>query len=256
MDVLRAAGGLLSEFVAAVLPPLLDAFNSLLQPVAMFAGMVFSAAKDMLQWLSPALAALGGGLAKVIAGLASFLSPLLQIVAIFGGAFLKLVANSLVPLVSKLAEVVAMVVGGLGDMLNIIGKFINRNINLQKAVTPAEQTKYADQFARSAFVSQLQSGLVGMFSGARERAGSAWGAVQKGAGALEDAGTWLRNREKGAPSTPKKQVLDFRGSQFNITQQFAEGFDPDRIAAVFAKDVSRLGEMRRQSGLAPLYAVR
>lgn len=51
-------------------------------------------------------------------------------------------------------------------------------------------------------------------------------------------------------------VYDFRGSRFDITQNFAEGFDPDRIATSFTEDLSRLGEMRQQSGFAPLYGVR
>jgi hypothetical protein len=40
---------------------------------------------------------------------------------------------------------------------------------------------------------------------------------------------------------------DFRNSKFNITQKFAEGFDPDRIAVAFAQDLARVGEMKLQS---------
>jgi hypothetical protein len=49
---------------------------------------------------------------------------------------------------------------------------------------------------------------------------------------------------------------DFRGSKFDITQAFAEGFDPDRIAVTFANDLSSLGERKLQSGLSPIFAVR
>lgn len=49
---------------------------------------------------------------------------------------------------------------------------------------------------------------------------------------------------------------DFRGSKFDITQTFAEGYDADRVAVVFGSDISKLGERRLQSGLAPLYSVR
>jgi hypothetical protein len=58
------------------------------------------------------------------------------------------------------------------------------------------------------------------------------------------------------PKVPEKPQFDFRGSKFDITQEFAEGFDPDRIAVVFANDLAKLGERRLQSGLAPIYAVR
>lgn len=50
--------------------------------------------------------------------------------------------------------------------------------------------------------------------------------------------------------------FDFRNSNFNIKQAFAEGFDPDRIAVAFANDLASLGERALQSGFAPLFAVR
>jgi hypothetical protein len=49
---------------------------------------------------------------------------------------------------------------------------------------------------------------------------------------------------------------DFRYSRFDITQKFAEGFDPDRIAAVFARDLEGLAEQRLDSGFNPAFAVR
>lgn len=57
-------------------------------------------------------------------------------------------------------------------------------------------------------------------------------------------------------SRPSQPVYDFRGSNFSIKQDFAEGFDPDRIAAAFASDLSKLGERRLQSGFSPLFSVR
>lgn len=44
---------------------------------------------------------------------------------------------------------------------------------------------------------------------------------------------------------------DFRYSRFDITQKFAEGFDPDRIAAVFAHDLEAMAEQRLDSGIVP-----
>jgi hypothetical protein len=48
---------------------------------------------------------------------------------------------------------------------------------------------------------------------------------------------------------------DFRYSRFDITQKFAEGFDPDRIAAVFARDLEGLAEQRMSSGFNPAFSV-
>ncbi len=54
-------------------------------------------------------------------------------------------------------------------------------------------------------------------------------------------------------ATPKKEVYDFRYSKFDIRQEFAEGFDPDRIAVAFASDLARLGEMKAAAVYAPLF---
>jgi hypothetical protein len=48
----------------------------------------------------------------------------------------------------------------------------------------------------------------------------------------------------------------FNNNRFDIKQDFAEGFDPDRIAVAFASDLARLGEMKMQSSLSPIGAMR
>lgn len=72
-----------------------------------------------------------------------------------------------------------------------------------------------------------------------------------------------REKERAAAAAkPTEKVdkagvyQDFRGSKFDIKQDFAEGFDPDRIAVVFGRDVAKLGERRLQSNLVPLFSVR
>lgn len=60
--------------------------------------------------------------------------------------------------------------------------------------------------------------------------------------------------EKPKRETTKAPNFDFRNSRFDIRQQFAEGFDPDRIAVAFSQDLGRLGEMKVQSGLQPTLA--
>lgn len=61
----------------------------------------------------------------------------------------------------------------------------------------------------------------------------------------------------GTSTTPPNQrppgaYNDFRYSRFDITQRFAEGFDPDRIAAVFASDLEAMAEQRLSSGFQPV----
>jgi len=49
---------------------------------------------------------------------------------------------------------------------------------------------------------------------------------------------------------------DFRGSRFDITQAFSEGFDPDRVALAFSNELGSLGERQLQSGFSPLFGIR
>jgi hypothetical protein len=55
---------------------------------------------------------------------------------------------------------------------------------------------------------------------------------------------------------PPPTYNDFRGSHFDVTQNFAEGFDPGRIAATFGDELIKLSDRKLQSGFAPLYAMR
>lgn len=61
---------------------------------------------------------------------------------------------------------------------------------------------------------------------------------------------------EAAAQQKARRVFDFRGSRFDIKQEFAEGFDPDRIAVAFANDLATLGERQAQSGYSPLFGVR
>jgi len=61
-------------------------------------------------------------------------------------------------------------------------------------------------------------------------------------------------RREPTAARPPAPNYDFRGSRFDITQKFAEGFDPDRIAVSFANDLASLGELKSQSGFAPVFA--
>ena len=263
VSMLVAAGELLGTFAGAILPPLLGAVEMLVKPLAILGTLVFSAVREALDWLTPGLAALGGGVMKVVQGLAAFISPLAQIVALFAGYFVKLVANSIIPLLSKLAEVLGLVLGGLGDMLNWLGRKMDKGLSLQNAIADRKAMDMQKKFSQSAFVNNMASAFTAAQRGVGNHANAGWGILQ-GAGKSilgqgeamvgELAKKWLPKDKH--PGKTANTVQDFRGSQFTITQQFAEGFDPDRIAAVFGQDVARLGEIRRQSSLAPLYSVR
>ena len=75
--------------------------------------------------------------------------------------------------------------------------------------------------------------------------------------AREVAAVMSRHHKKQKDATtdrPPAPYNDFRGSRFDITQKFAEGFDPDRIALAFTQDLVALGERKLQSGFQPVFA--
>jgi len=53
---------------------------------------------------------------------------------------------------------------------------------------------------------------------------------------------------------PPENHIDFRGSKFDITQTFAEGFDPDRIAVAFSNDLAALADKKIGQGFNPLFS--
>lgn len=53
--------------------------------------------------------------------------------------------------------------------------------------------------------------------------------------------------QKASKAIQGRGNIIFNNNRFDIRQQFAEGFDPDRIAVAFANDLANLGEMRLQS---------
>lgn len=76
--------------------------------------------------------------------------------------------------------------------------------------------------------------------------------------AIKDKLGYLKGYGKVAETPEGRPQVhnDFRGSRFDIMQNFAEGFDPDRIAVAFSNDLAALGERRLASGLAPAFSAR
>jgi len=74
--------------------------------------------------------------------------------------------------------------------------------------------------------------------------------------ALDVAAYRKRKADESTKDRETAPNYDFRGSRFDITQKFSEGFDPDRIALAFSSDLAALGERKLQSGFVPAGALR
>lgn len=75
-------------------------------------------------------------------------------------------------------------------------------------------------------------------------------------GGMDEEQKALMKKGESRLKKAKGHVTNFYNSRFDIKQEFAEGFDPDRIAVAFSQDLARLGEMKVMSGYAPLFTGR
>jgi len=77
---------------------------------------------------------------------------------------------------------------------------------------------------------------------------------------FNDSGSWYANnlltgqiaktgKNKKTPGDRATTINDFRGSRFDITQKFAEGFDPDRIAVTFMNALQSTADQATASKL-------
>lgn len=90
----------------------------------------------------------------------------------------------------------------------------------------------------------------------RVRKAKGWKAIEKQAKVAEGAEAAMPEWFKGWKPEKVENNFDFRGSKFDIKQEFAQGFDPGRVSVAFTHDLATLGERSIQSGFAPLYTVR
>jgi hypothetical protein len=78
-------------------------------------------------------------------------------------------------------------------------------------------------------------------------------AIQKSISEIGKGGADLNRTGHGDRTNRPHAVQDFRYSRFDITQRFAEGFDPDRVASAFASDLEAMASQRLSSGFAPAF---
>lgn len=70
---------------------------------------------------------------------------------------------------------------------------------------------------------------------------------------MSDQNVDLNRRGRGQNQPRPHSVQDFRYSRFDITQKFAEGFDPDRVASAMASDIVAMADQRLESGFRPAF---
>jgi hypothetical protein len=185
----------------------------------------------------PNLAMFAVGLGKFAMGVADILRPMFHMLGFVFSTMMSIVGpaiNGLVWALGKLAT-------GIGWVLSKIGQAADEAMGFDR--TPAKQ-----QTAQGTpgWLSDL------MLSLDNERLSRA------NAKDIEKNKESLMSMSRKAPASRSgtNVTQDFRYSKFTIDQKFETGFDPDRIAVLFAKEISNVGTQKLQSGFEPLFALR
>lgn len=228
---------LLFDLGGTAIPMIIDVFSGLWETVASVTYEWLAVAGTVFAKLRPGLLALWQGISSLARGIASILFPAIRglshILAWLANGF----ATYVWPIVGKLVEWVGKVVEGLGWLLQAIGRII------------AMATSAGDH-ATGGTAAEIRARVE-----ARGRGGTS---------APVTPPTSSQSADTGAPNAPAPETptarggggrsqIDARYSRFEINQKFEEGFDPDRIALAFVRDVGRLGQERLQSGLEPTF---
>jgi hypothetical protein len=237
MSLFGQISGILGDLMAAVLPPLTDLFNQLLEALMPIISEVMALAGQIMGELRPVLKSLFGVVGKVIAVHVTALIPIIKILVKAFVWIHQVLADTFGPALKAVGSAISALAGKIGRVINFLSKLIGEaaealGVSTEGRPTIAQAKQAADQgfYGPEQFVGPEQAP-----AGARAGGGGAGGGARGGGGRAQN---------------------DFRFSRFEITQKFAEGFDPDRIAVAFAQDVGRIGENALQSGFEPLFAIK
>lgn len=226
LGLLGQWGDTMGGMVANMLPGLASGLSFLMEGIEALAAPVIAIGRDIFTTLQPSFAVLGSVVGSVFQSIMTIVRPALQI---FG---------------TGLQEVWS-IVGG--PVRNAITGFVTFMTELLRGI--------AARLGRFGAGLQDIANSIGAVHG-QPRAQTAQG--QTAQTAAEAAAEAAAQAESRRPTTPAARAghtthNDFRHSRFDITQKFAEGFDPDRIAVGFVTDLERMSNARLTSGFSPLF---
>lgn len=239
VDFLTALFDVGWNLVGSVLPGLIEGLSLVIDPLFAFAEVILTAASYIIEYLEDPIVWIGTAIGDLATSIGEVLGPIIDLVSGILGMFGSTLGDFVMPVLKGLGYVIGLVIEGLAKLLSTIGMGL-RTLVGEGARTQGETARATGEqnwFQRT--VGSIRDRLA-----ERNAAGNA-AAVARGPGD--------RAAGRGQGATVNQ---DFRNSKFNITNKFAEGFDPDRIAVAFAQDVGRAATRRGSSGLTPLYGVR
>ena len=232
---------IVGSFVADVLPPLISGFAEILEPLGVFCSGIIALVDQILSDLVPAFNSIWESLGSLCKSLGEFIGPVLSIL---GTAVLS-VCSVLTAVLMPAVRAVGFALGGIVKVISLVISALARPF---KALAGAMGAIPAQPTAETPDV------IGNVMARIDDKANSL--------GKIKVPTIELNKKPSPVPvSVPGGRggggvVQDFRYSRFDISQKFAEGYDPDRIVATFAHDIGRIGEQRLHSGFDPLFALR
>jgi len=244
LEVATMLGAIVGDVVAAVLPPLVSGLVAVSDGIGGFVESVASGLEVFLERARPTMVKIGEVVGKIAEIIGRVLKPTLKAL---GWVFEQFVAGwnqYVAPIIDAIVWLLGKLADGILWVLDKIPGFESGAQPRRAASAPFNPSSSADPFAGK------PAGYGGFQAPTKIGYGVALGSKLAAKAAAEAV---ARKPPSSRPSG--KTVFDFRNSRFDIQQEYAEGFDPDRVAVAFSQDLARLGELRVQSGYAPLFGV-
>lgn len=228
-------GALAAMIVSEVFPVFIEiqsVLNSILKPILKVVASVFGHLYKAVQTVSPTFHKLMDTAKSLYHAIGTVLVPIVRIIA----HQLKVQLHSAIVVVTHVFKFLGTVISALYNkviipIITLVGKALGKVADIL-----APDTKDEDEGP---------------------------GLLDDILNAINDQTDELKDKAKdtdegkGEAARPAAETYqDFRGSRFDVTQKFAEGFDPDRVAVALAKDLGRIGENKLQSGFEPAFGSR
>lgn len=222
--------------VGALLPPLSAAFGMLVPPIVDVATNFFDLANKVYTYLKPMIIGLASAVGNLVAGIASVLGPVIRILGQTFMAIWRVAAAFVLPVFNALGRAFTWLIDGIADFLKWLGRGLDQ---VAKAVTtdtaPGQQTSTAV----AEIAEQIAAAQKAVADRERTQATAAAAAAR------------TAPKARGGAHTTN----DFRGSRFDIKQQFAQGFDPGRISVAFVEELVRGVDHKIGSNMMPALGV-
>lgn len=236
-DVMSLAISAFDQLYVAVAPLMAlvgEVYAAFIEGAAWFLnGMAQILSHFPLQRALTALTSIADNLTAAFRFMKPVIMVFMNILGILAGALISVIGSVLVLGLEQLAQSVKNLKDGMQLLIQKIHDWLPSSIANSSWFRNAQHNMqaYGAQDNNISQNSELLNRIRGAFNWTAE------GARQ----AAADSRREQRNQQRSHTTN------DFRYSRFDITQKFAEGFDPDRIAAVFARDLEGLAEQRTSS---------